>query len=151
MKLSNIYEQAMNDLHFEEVDSKGMIYFNLMKGNNTLGYIHIGFIPNGYHQFEEFMSEEEYLELFRSDSFYEIEHVEVGKEYGGKGYGKMLMKKALEKIKSKGGKAIYLNASPIKHETLGLSDLVKFYGSFGFEEIPETEPNEDNIEMVKRL
>lgn len=144
-------ENVMDGLHFEEVDKKGFIYLNLMKGKVSVGTINIVFLENGYHQFEEFMSEEEYLGLFISDSFYEIEHIEVCEDFTGNGYGKILMDKGIEKVKNRGGKSIYLNASPIKHETLGLIDLIKFYNKFGFEEIPENDPSEDNIEMVKRM
>ena len=97
------------------------------------------------------MDEDEYLQLFRGDSFYEIEHIEVDKKSGNKGYGGKLIKKAIEAVKGKGGKAIYLNASPIKHESLDLDTLVNFYSKFGFKTIVEIESSENNIEMIKRL
>jgi GNAT superfamily N-acetyltransferase len=151
MKLTNIFEEMMDGLHFHEVNDSGRMIFMLMNNRTSIGYINIDYIPNGYDKFDEYMDEDEYLQLFRGDSFYEIEHIEVDKKSGNKGYGGKLIKKAIEAVKGKGGKAIYLNASPIKHESLDLDTLVNFYSKFGFKTIVEIESSENNIEMIKRL
>ncbi len=151
MKLSSLYEEMLEGLHFHEVNDGGRLILLLMDGKSSIGYINIDLITNGYEMFEEFMSEDEYLKLFRGDSFYEIEHLEVDKKHVDGGFGTKLIKKAIETIKSKGGKAIYLNASPVKHESLDLDTLVNFYSKFGFKVIPDTEDEYDNKEMILRL
>lgn len=152
MKLTNLYEEITEKLYFHEASDGGRMIFILMNDRTSVGYINVDYIPNGYDKFEEYMGEDEYLHLFRGDSFYEIEHIEVDKKYGNEGYGGKLMEKAIEAVRSKGGKAIYLNASPIKHESLDLDTLINFYGKFGFKIIPDIDDgNNDNKEMMLRL
>jgi len=74
------------------------------------------------------------LGLSESDMIGKIEHIEIKDEYKGKGYAKLLMKKAIELAKQKGLMPLYLNASPMGSKRYGLSleDLTDFYESFGF-------------------
>jgi N-acetylglutamate synthase-like GNAT family acetyltransferase len=74
------------------------------------------------------------LGLSEGDMIGKIEHIEIKDEYKGKGYAKLLMKKAIELAKQKGLMPLYLNASPMGSKRYGLSleDLTDFYESFGF-------------------
>ena len=74
------------------------------------------------------------LGLSEGDMIGKIEHIEIKDEYKGKGYAKLLIKKAIELAKEKGLMPLYLNASPMGSKRYGLSleDLTGFYESFGF-------------------
>lgn len=128
------------------LQQNSMTIINLMDGLVNLGFVNINEVSEGYQQFESLMSEEKYLELFKGNSFYEIENIEVHKEFVGKGYGKILMNNA---IKVCYDKVMYLNASPVRHCTLELDELIEFYNKFGFVTISEIEESEDNKEMIR--
>jgi GNAT superfamily N-acetyltransferase/acetolactate synthase small subunit len=72
------------------------------------------------------------LGLEEEDLIGKIEHIEVNNQYKGKGYGRLLMKKAIEVAKDKGLMPLYLNASPMGYEGLDIYNLTSFYESFGF-------------------
>jgi GNAT superfamily N-acetyltransferase len=77
----------------------------------------------------------EELNVEEGDLIGKIEHLEIEDEYKGKGYAKLLMKKAIEVAKEKGLMPLYLNASPMGSKQYGLNieDLTGFYESLGFE------------------
>ena len=62
-----------------------------------------------------------------------IEHIKIEDDFKGKGYAKLLMKKAIEIAEEKGLMPLYLNASPMGNKGLNINDLTAFYESFGFE------------------
>ena len=86
------------------------------------------------YEFQEDLSEKEFdkLGLDEDDIIGKIEHIEINDEYKGKGYAKLLMKKAIEVADKKGLMPLYLNASPMGFKGLNIKDLTSFYESFGF-------------------
>ena len=126
MKLTNLYEEMMNGLHFTEFEDEDRMNIVLMDNKEVVGKVIIEHIFDGYREFEEYMGEDEYYDIIGDDDFYQIEHLEVGPEYTGGGYGKLLMNKAIEFVKSRDGVTIYLNASPMSHKGLDLGNLVSF-------------------------
>lgn len=114
-----------------------------------IGKVVIEYIMSGYWEFEDEMSEERYNELFPDDRFAKIQYISVGSEYTGKGYAKQLMGKALEDIKSRGEKTVYLNASPMGHNEMNIDGLVDFYSKFGFKTFIDN--YDDNKEMILTL
>jgi GNAT superfamily N-acetyltransferase len=75
----------------------------------------------------------EELGVEEGDLIGKIEHIVVNDEHKGKGYGRLLMNKAIEVAKEKGLMPLYLNASPMGYDGLDIDDLTGFYESFGFE------------------
>ena len=73
------------------------------------------------------------LGVSQGDLIGKIEHIHIKDKYKGKGYAKLLMKKAIDVAKKKGLMPLYLNASPMGYSGLNLEDLTGFYMSFGFE------------------
>jgi hypothetical protein len=69
--------------------------------------------PN--YEFLEDIGDEgiEELGLEEDDLIGKIEHIEVKDDFKGKGYAKLLIKKAIETAKKKGLMPLYLNASPM--------------------------------------
>jgi len=89
-----------------------------------------------YEFLEDINNEEEILNelgVSEGDLIGKIEHIEIKDEYKGKGYAKLLMKKAIELAKEKGLMPLYLNASPMGYKGLNIEDLTSFYESLGFE------------------
>jgi DNA repair protein RadC len=89
-----------------------------------------------YEFLEDINNDEEILNelgVSEGDLIGKIEHIQIKDEYKGKGYAKLLMKKAIELAKEKGLMPLYLNASPMGYSGLNLADLTSFYKSFGFE------------------
>ena len=87
------------------------------------------------YEFVDDISEDELesLDLYEDDFITKIEDLRVNDEYKGKGYAKLLMKKALDYIEENYSYPIYLNASPMLYQQgLNLNDLTGFYESFGF-------------------
>lgn len=151
MKLVSLYEEMMNGLHFTEFEDEDRMTIILMQNKEIIGKVIIEHIFSGYREFEDVMDEDDYYDVFGGDEFFQIEHIEVYKAYAGGGYGKLLMNKAIEYVKSKGGEIIYLNASPIGHRGLDLPNLVAFYEKFGFQEIPNIKKWPHNREMILKL
>lgn len=86
-----------------------------------------------YEFVEDLTPEElENINIDEGDPIVKIEHIEVNPKYRGQGYGKELMKKALEEAKKRNANIIYLNASPMGFDGLPLNALTKFYENFGF-------------------
>ncbi len=75
----------------------------------------------------------EELGVEEGDLIGKIEHIVVNDEHKGKGYGRLLMNKAIEVAKEKGLMPLYLNATPMGYDGLDIDDLTGFYESFGFE------------------
>lgn len=111
-----------------------------------IGEVIIEYITSGYYEFEDVMSEERYDELFPDDKFAKIVHLIIDKEFTGNGYAKKLMVKALDEIKSKGEKTVYLNASPMAHKKMDINTLTDFYSKFGFKTI--VDDYDENKEMI---
>lgn len=151
MKLTDLYEEMMNGLHFTEFEDEDRMNIYLMDNKEVVGKVIVVHIMDGYREFEDVMDEDTYYEIFGDDDFYQIEHLEVEPEYTGGGYGKLLMNKAIEFVKNREGRIIYLNASPMSHKGLNLPNLVAFYEKFGFEEIPEINKWPHNREMILKL
>lgn len=151
MKIFDLYEEMMNGFHFHEFEDEDRITIIAMVNKNTVGKIIIEHVFDGFREFEDVMDEDDYYDLFGDDDFYKIEHLEVYDEYKGKGYAKQLVGKAIELVKSRDGRTIYLNASPMGFTGLNLGNLVDFYKKFGFQVIPHTEHWDNNKEMILRL
>jgi len=151
MKLTNLYEEIMNGLHFTEFEDDERMNIILMDNKEIIGKVIVVHVMSGYMEFEDMMSEDEYLEIFGDDDFYQIEHLEVYPQYTGSGYGKLLMNKAIDYVNKMDGRSLYLNASPMSHKGLDLGNLVSFYKDFGFEVIPELDKWPHNKEMLLKL
>ncbi len=151
MKLSNLYEEMMDGPHFHEFEDEDRTTIIFMIDKNVVGKIIIQHVFDGYREFEEYMSDDEYYELFGDDDFYQIEHLEVHDEYKSQGYAKVLVNKAIEFVKNRDGRTIYLNASPMGFTGLNISNLVDFYQKFGFQIIPQMDKWDTNKEMILRL
>lgn len=151
IKLSKIYESIVEDLTFETFVDEDRITISGFLNKKNIGYIILEDVINGYWMFEEVMNEDDYYELFPDDRFYIIEVIKVFDNHQGGGYGKELMGKAIEYVKSNNGDRIYLNASPMGNRGLGIDDLVQFYKKFGFQIIPHTDNWTHNKEMLLKL
>jgi ribosomal protein S18 acetylase RimI-like enzyme len=141
----------MDGLHFHHDEDEDRTTFTLTLGEDMVGSITIEHVFDGYRDFEEYMSDDEYYELFGDDDFYKIEHVEISDEFKGQGYGKLLVQKAIDFVKSREGRTIYLNASPMGFSGLDIGNLVAFYEKFGFRKIPQLDKWDNNKEMILRL
>lgn len=151
MKLINIYEEMMSGVHFHEENDEDRTTITLMISKEVVGKIIIEHVFDGYRDFEEYMSDDEYYDLFGDDDFYKIETIEVNDNFKGKGYANLLMNKAIDFVKSLDGRAIYLNASPMGFTGLDIGNLVTFYEKFGFRKIPQLDKWDNNKEMILRL
>ncbi len=151
IKLTNIYETIVNNLTFETFEDEDRITISAFLGKKNVGYVILERIVSGYWMFEDIMSEDDYYEIFPDDEFVQIEVIKVFDDYQDVGYGKELMKKAIELSKSMGYNRIYLNASPMGNRGLKISELVSFYKKFGFNIIPQTDNWTHNKEMVLKL
>lgn len=120
---------------------------SIIDNDIKIGYVVIDHIFDGLPEFEEYMNEDEYYDLFVSDDFYKIEHIESI----SKGTGSMLMKLAIDYVKDNQGISIYLNACPVKHKPLNTNQLVRFYSKFGFKIIEATNLWDSNKEMILSL
>jgi GNAT superfamily N-acetyltransferase len=131
-----------------EIDiDEDRVEISIIDNNIKLGYVVIDHVFNGLPEFEEYMNEGEYYDIFLSDDFYKIEHIESI----SKGTGSMLMKLAIDYIKDNQGISIYLNACPVKHKPLDTKQLVRFYSKFGFKIIKATDLWDSNKEMILTL
>lgn len=151
MRLVNLYNEMIDGSHFHYDEEEDRITITLTLGENKVGSITIEHVFDGYRDFEEYMSDDEYYELFGDDDFYKIEHVEISDEFKGQGYGKLLVQKAIDFVKSREGRTIYLNASPMGFSGLDIGNLVAFYEKFGFRKIPQLDKWENNKEMILQL
>jgi ribosomal protein S18 acetylase RimI-like enzyme len=151
MKLTKLYEEMMKGLHFHHDENDERMDITLMDNEEIIGSVTVIHVMQGYMEFEDVMDEDTYYNLFGDDDFYQIEHLEVKPEYTGGGYGQLLMQKAIDFVKGREGRSIYLNASPMSHKGLDLDNLVAFYKKFGFEIIPELDKWPHNKEMLLRL
>ena len=79
-----------------------------------------------------------------------IQYLEVYKGFKGKGYAKLLMKKAIEIAQEKGWMPLYILAQPNSDNSqdLNLNDLTKFYESLGFKSLVKTKSN--NIMILQK-
>ncbi len=132
-----------NHIHTDETD-EDRVKISISNNGIERGYIVIDRVFNGPLEFQEYMTDDEYYDIFLSDDFYKIEHIES--HY--KGTGSVLMKLAIDYIKSKRGISIYLNACPVKHKSLDVTQLVRFYSKFGFKIMEATDLWDNNKEMV---
>lgn len=121
---------------------------------NELGdtcYIDVIEMENAYeNDFKDYMSYDKYLDIFKKDTIYCIEMLNVTAKSRGKGYAKSLIKESIDYAKKLGYEVIYLNASPVGH-SIDLDSLVKLYNRFGFEVIEELDKWDDNKEMILKL
>jgi len=152
MKLTNLYNEALeNPVTFTTFDDDGRITISAMVGRTNVGYIIVEQIMNAYFMFEDYMTEDEYGEIFPDDTFLRIEHLFVPDDYKDKGYGKQLVNQAIQYAKEIGEGIIYLNASPMGSGGLNISNLVNFYKKFGFQVLPHSNKWSNNKEMILRL
>ena len=152
MKLTNLYNEALeNPVTFTTFDDDGRITISAMVGRTNVGYIIVEQLMNVYWMFEDYMTEDEYGELFPDDTFLRIEHLFVPDDYKDKGYGKQLVNQAIQYAKEIGEGIIYLNASPMGSSGLNITNLVNFYKKFGFQVLPHSNKWSNNKEMILRV
>jgi GNAT superfamily N-acetyltransferase len=147
---STLYEDD-NQLRFEEFVDEDRVIINAFINRTNIGYVILEQEYDGYYEFDGVMDEDDFYELFPDGNFIKIETLLIKDEFKNKGYGKELLKKAIEYAKSNDEKRVYLNASPMGNTGLALPELVSFYKKFGFEVIPQTDKWEENKEMVLKL
>jgi len=92
------------------------------------------------------IDEDEYYKIFPDDEYIKIEHVKVEKKYAQKGFGRILMDRALDEIRKTDFKRVYLNASPMGTQ-IPLPDLIEFYESLGFK-VFHREANNAEMYMI---
>jgi len=148
-KLEKYNDFIKESLRFDEEEDEDRVTISAFIDNKCIGKVVIEYVISGYWEFEDEMTEERYDELFPEDRFAKIEYITIDKEYTDKGHAKQLMYKAIENIKSRGEKSIYLNASPMGHNELDVTELVNFYSKFGFKTFIDT--HQDNKEMILTL
>jgi GNAT superfamily N-acetyltransferase len=115
--------------------------------NQTIAKLIMEYFFEGYWYVDDALSEDQYKELFPDDTYAAIHRIDVY-NYRQSGVGRALMQKALDKIKSDGYNRVYLNASPLGYGGASLNDLVRFYKSFGFEEILH---QGNNVQMILKI
>jgi GNAT superfamily N-acetyltransferase len=147
---TNLYEEN-DQLRFEEFVDEDRVVINGFIGRTNIGYVILEYRFNAYSEFDGIMDEDDFYNLFPDGNFIEIETLLIKDEFKNKGYGKELLKKAIEYAKSNNQTRVYLNASPMGNTGLALPELVSFYKKFGFEVIPQTDKWEENKEMVLKL
>ena len=149
MKLLPIYEGILNGVHFKEEPDENdadRITISAIVEGEPVAKIVLQFMVNGYWEFEDRMSEDEYNSLFPEDSYVMVE--DLVSHDKGKGYARALLNYAIAYSQKAGQHMIYLNASPKGYEGLGINKLVGFYQSMGFEVIIDDNTNK---EMVRRI
>lgn len=132
-------------------DKDDYITINASLGSDIIGYVTAQSIDDGYIYFEDMMDEEAFYDTFPSGNFLRIESLEIKDYYKGTGYGKLLMKTIIQYAKDHEFDTIYLNASPMGNSGLPISELVNFYKSSGFSDIPNVEQYPNNREMIMYL
>jgi len=85
----------------------------------------------GGFDIKDIIDEDKYYKLFPDDKYIKIEHIQIEPYYATKGFGRILMNIAIDKIKETKFNRIYLNASPMG-KRIPLVDLIRFYESLGF-------------------
>lgn len=153
MKLINIFEEVMGEVHYTYTVDGDNVTITAIKNRNVVGKISIEFVVDAYREFEDAiengdMTEEEYKSIFPNDSFVKIDYLNIEDSEKGKGHGKELMKRAISYAKEHGGKVMYLNASPMGYTGLNINDLSGFYNSFGFQTLIDSG---HNIEMYANI
>jgi DNA repair protein RadC len=112
-----------------EILNKGIVH--LQKTKNKIGSL--------------FSSSAQYkkLGIKPEDKIAIVEYIEVYKGYKGKGYARLLMKKAIQLAREKGWMPLYILAQPKSDniQDLNLNDLTKFYESLGFKSLIKTRSN----------
>lgn len=118
---------------YEKYDEDTTNIYAIYNGDR-IGYVSVMDVMNGYWMFDGDITEEEYSEIFPSDSFLAISHLKIiHQQLRGKGIAKKLVQLAIDIAKKHKFTEMYLNASPMDSNGLDMSDLVGFYESFGFE------------------
>ena len=110
--------------HIEDNENIGIIDFEVL------------YYDSGY--FDHVYSEEEFYELFDTDKVIYIQTVKIFRDYRYNGYGRIMMKKFIDKYAKKFGDTLVLYADTIDND-LGIEDyeyrdtiIIKFYESLGF-------------------
>lgn len=131
--IRTILKEQEEKVSFSTKEDEDRIEMTLKKGEEKMGKIGMEILFEPYqYEFSDVFTEEQFEKIFPEPNIVKIEYLEVKDAYKGMGYGKLLMKKGLAKMKVKGYKQFYLNASPMGFSGLQLNDLVDFYESFGF-------------------
>lgn len=71
ISLFETYNKNLNDLSFELIRDEDRLTINLIYTNEVVGYIVVEHIINGFWMFNDYLSEDEYYEIFPNDQFYD--------------------------------------------------------------------------------
>lgn len=151
MKIGKLFEEVSNEVQFVTKEDEDRYKISAVRGGKWLGTIVLEFIVNGYWEFEDELSEEQYYELFPDDRFVSVENLMVQRQYRGEGVAKILMNRAINFVKREGWDVMFLNANPTDGSGLDIDGLVGFYGKFGFKIPPYLGNWDENKEMILRL
>jgi len=151
LEMSDIYsnillESSPPSFNYDEED--GYVRITMITNGIKVGEVVAQDMSDAYFMFEDYMDEESYNKIFPSDNFLRVEDLTVNKKFQSSGYGRMLMGKVIEYAKNNHFDTIYLNASPMGHDGLPINQLIKFYESLGFSEIPNIQQHPNNREMI---
>lgn len=149
----NIFEEVMNETHFNYTVDDDNVTINIIKNRNIIGNISFEFVIDAYREFEDLiekgeMTDQEYETIFPNDRFVKIDYLNIIDGEKGKGYAKQLMEKAISYAKEHGETVMYLNASPMGFSGLNISDLTGFYNTFGFQTLVDSG---HNVEMYANI
>jgi GNAT superfamily N-acetyltransferase len=148
---TKLYEED-GDLNFEINEHEDRITITgFINEGDIVGSVILEREFDAYYEFEGEMSEDDFYEIFEDGNFIKIEYIKIEDKYKNKGYGKLLLTKAIDYVKEIGESVIYLNASPMGNTGLALPELVSFYKKFGFKIIPQLNKYKENKEMVLHL
>jgi len=148
---TKLYEED-GDLNFEINEHEDRITITgFINEGDIVGSVILEREFDAYYEFEGEMSEDDFYEIFEDGNFIKIEYIKIEDKYKNKGYGKLLLSKAIDYVKEIGESVIYLNASPMGNTGLALPELVSFYKKFGFKIIPQLNKYKENKEMVLHL
>jgi GNAT superfamily N-acetyltransferase len=136
----NVLEEGnlIDDVEFKFTnDNMGTEYrIDAILEDEIIGSVLMDVIYDVEDYFADDFTEEEIEHMFQSNEIFLIEWLEVPDDYyKGAGVGRALMNKAIQTAKELEYSQIYLNASPIGTHGLNLTNLVKWYESFGFKTI----------------
>lgn len=151
MKIGKLFEEVSNEVQFVTKEDEDRVTISAVRGDKVLGAIVLDFVINGYWEFQDELSEDQYYELFPDDKFAKVEDLKVDVNVRGEGIAKLLMNKAIGLVRENGWDTMFLNANPTDGSGLDIDGLVGFYGKFGFKIPPYLGNWDENKEMILRL
>lgn len=120
------------DLEFSKNKDDIKIYLKFK--NQIVGTALIDFRIDGYSYFENFISENEYLQIFdKHKKIAKLNHILIYDNYKNLGLGLKMMKIICYLSKLYNVDLLYLKAMPMGDKGLSFENLLKFYEKFGFE------------------